>query len=410
MTSAGEKSQDPARILLVDDNATNLNVLRETLQGRGYELRMAKSGEQALKIADKIGPDLVLLDIMMPPGIDGYETLERLQAEPQTAETPVIFLSALHDTKDKVKGLDLGAVDFISKPFQGDEVIARVNTHLTIHRLRRELERRNDELEKANARMTRDLEAAARVQQALLPGSLPTTDRARFAWQYHPCDELAGDALHIHRLSRRHASLYIVDVSGHGVSAALLSVTVTRSLTPSTDPSSLVAMGGDEDDVEAILSPAELARRLNKLYYPMESNGRHYFTLIYAVLDLETGLLRYTTAGHPGPIHVRPDAGAEVIRLAALPIGLLPEADFDDHELQLRPGERLYLFSDGLYEESNADDEEFGLERLAEALAAHSGEPLDESIEAVRRRISDWRGDDRFTDDLSILGIEMRPD
>ncbi len=163
--------KEPQRILLVDDNPTNLQVLFQTLEGRGYELLVAKSGEDALKIAPKAQPHLVLLDIMMP-GIDGYETCRKLKEAPETRESAVIFLSALDDAKDKVRGLDLGAVDFITKPFQGEEVIARVNTHLTIQRLNRQLVDRNQALEH-ELRVADDLlkEARRRVEGPLLGDS-----------------------------------------------------------------------------------------------------------------------------------------------------------------------------------------------------------------------------------------------
>ena len=134
--SAGEAG----RILLVDDEATNLDVLRETLAGPNYRVFVARSGEDALKVARRAKPSLVLLDVVMP-GIDGYETCRRLKEDPDTRDAAVIFLSALNDPKDKVRGFEAGAVDFITKPVQAEEVIARVNTHLTIQRLlRRQLE------------------------------------------------------------------------------------------------------------------------------------------------------------------------------------------------------------------------------------------------------------------------------
>lgn len=144
------ESKDAAEaILLVDDNPTNLQLLFETLDGRGYKLLIAKDGNAALSIARKACPNLILLDIMMPE-IDGYEVCRQLKADPATAEIPVIFLSALTDTKDKVQGLDLGAVDYVTKPFQPDEVIARVNTHLTVYRLKKELDKKNKELQEVN--------------------------------------------------------------------------------------------------------------------------------------------------------------------------------------------------------------------------------------------------------------------
>ena len=144
------KSNDATEaILLVDDNPTNLQLLFETLDGRGYKLLIAKDGKTALSIARKACPNLILLDIMMPE-IDGYEVCRQLKADPATEEIPVIFLSALTDTKDKVQGLDLGAVDYVTKPFQPDEVIARVHTHLTVYRLKKALDEKNIELQEAN--------------------------------------------------------------------------------------------------------------------------------------------------------------------------------------------------------------------------------------------------------------------
>jgi two-component system sensor histidine kinase ChiS len=162
-------------ILLVDDNPTNLQLLFETLDGRGFKLLVAKDGKSALAIAGKARPNLILLDIMMPE-IDGYEVCRQLKADPATAEIPVIFLSALTDTKDKVHGLEIGAVDYVTKPFQPDEVIARVNTHLTVYRLKRALDQKNKELQDANdlleervKKRTAQLEELNRAYQRFVP-------------------------------------------------------------------------------------------------------------------------------------------------------------------------------------------------------------------------------------------------
>ncbi|ABC31894.1 Signal transduction histidine kinase [Hahella chejuensis KCTC 2396] len=134
------------QILLVDDNPANLKILYETLDGRGYKLLVADSGEKALSIVRKSHPDLILLDVMMP-GMDGFEVCRTLKQDPATASSSIIFLSALDDTDSKVMGFDAGGVDYISKPFQVKEVIARVETHLKIHRLEQQLEARNRELQ-----------------------------------------------------------------------------------------------------------------------------------------------------------------------------------------------------------------------------------------------------------------------
>ena len=181
----------------------------------------------------------------------------------------------------------------------------------------------------------------------------------------------------------------------------LLSVSVTRRLEPSTDPSCLVC--GPDD---AVASPAEVARRLNTLY-PMESNDRHYFTMIYGVLDLETGSFRFITAGHPGPILVRPGSPPEQIVVPSLMIGVFQDVNYSDSEVQLAAGDRLYLFSDGLYEETNDKDQQFEVSRLMKALATRVDDPLEAGLEFVRQDLVAWHGSDDFTDDFSILAVEM---
>ena len=172
-TLSASPAEDADRILLVDDDVTNLDALRHTLDSSGYRLFVTRNGESAIEVARRVRPLLILLDVVMP-GIDGYETCRRLKADPDTREAAVIFLSSLDDPKDKVRGLEAGAVDFVSKPFQREEVVARVNTHLTLQRLRRQLEARNTERARELG-VAQELakEAQRRVEGPLL-GSSPT--------------------------------------------------------------------------------------------------------------------------------------------------------------------------------------------------------------------------------------------
>ena len=203
-------TDDADRILLVDDDATNLDVLRHTLDGRGYRLFVTRSGESAIEVARRVHPLLILLDVVMP-GIDGYETCRRLKADPDTREAAVIFLSSLDETKDKVRGLEVGAVDFVSKPFQSEEVVARVNTHLTVQRLRRQLETRNAELARELA-----------VAQELL-----TDARRRVE------GPLLGDSPAIRAL-RESIARYAADVGRPAVDRARTAPDTRRPLAPST--------------------------------------------------------------------------------------------------------------------------------------------------------------------------------
>ena len=241
-----------------------------------------------------------------------------------------------------------------------------------------------------------------RVQRTLLPEGFPETSGWQFAWSYRPCDELAGDALNIVRINDGLIALSLLDVSGHGVPAALLSVTVTRSLHPlAGGAASLVA--GPGENPEAV-DPAEVASRLNAMF-PMASNGDHYFTMIYGLLDVRTRRLRFTTAGHPGPVLAGKGDCPRRMDVTGFPIGMIAEADYDEHVIDLQPGDRLYLHSDGLTEEFNAQAQEFGDERLLGAVADSHALGLNESIESLIRRVIASRGEDHLKDDVSVLAI-----
>ena len=393
-------------LLLVEDEPSNLKVLYETLNGRGYRLLTAKSGEQALAIALKAHPVLVLLDIMMP-GIDGFETCQRLKANPETRDAAVIFLSALEEAKDKVRGFALGAVDFISKPFDAEEVIARVETHLTIRRLERTLLRTNRELAAAAQRMKLELEAAARVQQSFLPEAAPDVEGARFAWAYRPCQDLGGDYFNVFAFDRRHVGVLIVDVCGHGVASSLLTVSVARTLSALRGNRSLVMeASATEADAYRISAPSDVLRRLNTLY-PMDMRARLYFTCLYGVLDLEKPCLRFASAGNPGPIVVHSDGSTERHDRPGIPIGLLADADYEDYTLALQPGDRLYFYSDGLSEERNPDGRLFGAERMRSVIADTVKLGLDESIAKLIGAVVAWRGSESLHDDIAIVATQL---
>jgi sigma-B regulation protein RsbU (phosphoserine phosphatase) len=252
--------------------------------------------------------------------------------------------------------------------------------------------------------MKQDLDAAARVQRTLLPEVFPEIDRLNFAWAYRPCDELAGDALNIVRINNDLVALYLLDVSGHGVPAALLSVTATRSLHPRAAgvPSVVAGPGANPDAVD----PVQVASRLNALY-PMESNGDHYFTLIYGLLNVRTQQFRFTVAGHPAPVLVREGRPPECLDVSGPAIGMFDEAEYEESVIDLQSGDRLYVHSDGLTEEVNAQDEEFGDERLLSAIADGRALGLQESVESLVQKVIAWRGEEHLKDDVSILAVAV---
>ncbi|MHC4714521.1 MAG: PP2C family protein-serine/threonine phosphatase [Planctomycetota bacterium] len=383
------------KLLVVDDNEMNRDMLSRRLSRRGHTVLVAENGAKALEIIEKEPFDLILLDIMMPV-MDGMQVLETVRRTRSASDLPIIMATAKSESEDVVKALKMGANDYVTKPLDFAVVLARLNTQLA-------LKRASDALSAAHARMKRDLEAAARVQQTLLPSSLPESDHANFGWAYRPCDELAGDALNIFEIDGRFVGVYVLDVSGHGVPAALLSVTATRSLTPHGGASQLKE--GLFDKPEDI-SPAAIAARLNRLY-PMEENGGHYFTLLFGVLDTQTGRFLFSSAGQPGPILLRSDGAAEYLDAPGFPVGMTDDVDYEDTVVELRSGDRLYLYSDGVDEEANPEGEVFGRDRLIATIAEGRATDLQESIDLIVRKVIDWHGDDHLKDDVSIAAVEM---
>lgn len=393
----------PANILVVDDTPANLQVLSGMLKDRGYKVRPAPSGKLALLAARRDPPDLILLDINMPE-MDGYEVCKQLKADMGLQGIPVIFISALTEQLDKVKAFATGGVDYITKPFQMEELHARVETHLKLRGLQIELERTNSRLREANDRMSRDLKAAARIQETFLPRDALRVPGANIAWIYRPCDELAGDALNVVPLGNGMVALYVLDVSGHGVASALLSVTLGRLLSAPSEPTSILMRKRGTGESFEIASPAEVAAQLNELF-PFDPATEQFTTLLYGILDTGTGAFRYISAGHPGPVHLPCGGEPVVLESAGFPLGLADEA-YEERSIRLAVGDRLYLYSDGVPEAINPAMQQFGDERLMGVIRQARHHPLQDSVGLILAEIVNWLGSRKPEDDISTLAVE----
>lgn len=394
----------PASILAVDDTPANLQVLSGMLKDRGYKVRPVPSGKLALLAARRDPPDLILLDVNMPD-MNGYEVCEHLKADDDLKEIPVIFISALTEQIDKVKAFAMGGVDYLTKPFQMEELQARVETHLKLRRLQIELAQTNERLAKANVRMSRGLRAAAKIQETFLPRQAPRVPGADFAWIYQPCDELAGDGLNIIPLGDGKVGLYVLDVSGHGVASALLSVSMSRLLSSPSEPSSILVQGRGVGDRLDATPPAEVAAHFNRLF-PFDTATEQFATMVYGILDSANGEFRYISAGHPGPVHLAPGDDPVILEVQGFPIGLTDEP-YEERVIRLGAHDRLYLYSDGVPDATNPAGERFGDPRLLEVIRRTRSDPLKESVDALLREITRWHQSESPQDDLSILAVEV---
>jgi len=452
-------------VLIAEDSRLQAQVLTEKLTDAGFRVRVAENGEVALESIREKRPTIVVSDIEMPK-LTGYELCSAVKADDELKNIPIILLSTLSDPMDIIRGLHCGADNYVTKPYDPEFLIGRIDSLLaspladenetseqlevtllgeryTVNSNRQQvlnllvstfenaveknnelirtnqeltlakdqlslwnekLESLNKKLESTNQRMTRDLTAAARVQQSLLPSGATETGRASVAWKYFPCDELAGDFLNLHRLDERHLSVFVVDVCGHGVAASLLAVTVGRLLTPHVGSSSLVIE--QTNGTSRIVPPIEVVRELNRRL-PMEEQGDLFFTIAYGVLDLQTLEFRHVRAGHPETVHLPSGGTPQLLSCDGMAVGCIEDIDLEEHVLQLSPGDRLFLYSDGVPEVMDPEDKLFGTEQMLEILELGKQKSLDGSVDLLMNVVDRWSKGRSLDDDLSIVGLEI---
>jgi sigma-B regulation protein RsbU (phosphoserine phosphatase) len=402
-------------VLIVDDSAENRDVAARWLRHHGIAVDQALDGRGALELMSRQPYDAVLLDIMMPI-MDGFEVLREIRHTHSATDLPVIMGTAKDGSREIVEAFKLGANDYVTKPFDLPVLLARLRTQISlkraveeIRRLEHGLSERNHELHLANARMQKHLDAAAQVQRALLPEKAPGVPGYRFAWKFQPCAGLAGDILNLFPLEDGLVALYVLDVSGHGVAAALLSVTVSRFLSASPDASSLLWHAGDTSGSNGevaftLESPATVAERLSRRF-PFDHATAQFFTLMYGVLDTRGHRLTYTSAGHPNLLRICRAGSMKLLPASGFPIGIMP-GKYEQYTIDLEPGDRLYIHSDGVSEAMSPARELFGVSRMIDVLTAARDRPLEEGLDALARRTQEWSGGENPNDDQTILAIE----
>jgi sigma-B regulation protein RsbU (phosphoserine phosphatase) len=400
------------RILVAEDNPSTLQALRHHLEAWGHQVVPAQDGAAAWQLFRDEEFFMVISDWVMP-GMDGLELVRHIRAHPRPSYAFIILLTVKSETADLVQGIEAGADDFIPKPFNPNELRARLLAGERIIRLQQALLHRNRELEAANARISsanqrlmEDRQVAANSQKAFLPTDLPKVPGFQFAWVFQPCEELAGDMFNVFRLDESHVALYLLDVSGHGVTAALLAVTLSRLLSPTLAKPSLLKERIQDSPGYRLVPPAEVARHLNQQFTSTTLNSQ-FFTLLYGILDLRTRDFRYVSAGHPGPLLLARDGTSNVLTGGPPAIGIFEAAVYREHAFTLQPGDRLYLYSDGLLETVNGSGQIFGEANLRQTLAQSRSRSLQDSLSALMKAAQDWRGEVALTDDISALAVEI---
>jgi phosphoserine phosphatase RsbU/P len=383
------------KVLIVDDTPENIQVLMETLKDQ-YTIVAAINGEKALRMAvAEPMPDLVLLDIMMP-GMDGYEVCRRLRADEQAQHIPIIFVTAKTEVEDETLGFELGAMDYITKPFSIPVVRARVKAHLELKILRDLEATQRAKLETVLGMLNRELAEAADYVKFLLPQPI-SEGPVMVDWRFVPSTTLGGDSLGYHWLDEDSLAIYLIDVCGHGVGAALHSVSVLNVLRSRNLP-----------DVD-FGRPEQVLAGLNAVF-PMECHRDMYFTMWYGVYKPSSRLLTYASGGHPPALLIqdRTGNGSEIreLRTPNLILGGMDGIDFKYDEVEIKPAARLYVFSDGVYEIMNENGPCWEFDDL-KAYLEDSGDRGKATMDDLWAHVRQIAGSETLEDDFSVLEIRI---
>ncbi|TGK83181.1 response regulator [Leptospira noumeaensis] len=376
------QTKQAAKILVVDDNETNIEIITHILLGQGYEVAVAYDGEYALELAEALDFDLILLDILLP-GLSGLDVAKQLLVMDRSKNTPILFLSALNETSDIVKGLETGAVDYITKPFQESEILARIRTHIKIKTLEKE---RIDLLQS----IQKDLELAKSNQENLVTFQFPPSPLYQIYTSYKPMELVGGDLITYDLLPSGDLDILFGDVTGHGIAAAMVS---------------LMAIITFKTMDKSFLSPSESLFWIHNTLTPLIST--HFISAIYLRYKAEENLLSYSMAGHHNMFLLR---DTNIIKLGTKGFCLMmfpDQLNTDNEDIFLKAGDRLFLFSDGMFEVPNEKEEYLGDQKFQAMIESRIHLPSEEFLESVQKEVLIFSGG-KVADDMTMLLLEIK--
>ncbi len=374
-----------SRILLVEDHPTSRKLLAAMLK-RSYEVAVAASGQEAIGLAQEHQPDMVLLDVEMP-GMDGFETLNILRSGIIDPSVPCIFLTAREDSASREKGLQAGAVDYLTKPYDRHELAIKVKNHLDLYEAKKEIQKANDQ-------MAQEMEMAYQLQRSLLPQAFPSNSRLSFSVTYKPSSKASGDFYDVVEMPDGRIAFAQVDVSGHGVRSAMIGAMFKMAF---------------QSFVREKESPSHLLSRINDNMVTVIPDS-DYLTVFYGIIDVNTLKLDYSNAAHPKPFLFRSATG-DVKELfdGGTIVGAFAAMEYDQGSEVLCQGDRLLIYTDGATEaRRNSDDLQlYGEARLKEVFLENLALTPGEMLNYIVKDIEKFQGNTSFEDDVSLLLISV---
>jgi len=400
------------RILVVDDSVVERNLFVHMVAKWGYPVQFAASGQEAIELIKREKIQLVLADWQMP-GMQGTELCSTLRALDLGQYTYIILMSAQNDEEFLIKALDAGADDVLAKPVDGNELEARLQSAVRRIELQAQLANKTNELSRAHDVIAQDLRAVSSLQRSFLPEALSPFPGLNYQWLSVPSMYVSGDHLHVFELLPDVYGFYLLDVSGHGIPAAVKSMQLVQMFSDHSS-SSIVFEGRFDADGQRIVSrPRDVVGRLNQLFQQTESD-LSYFTMIYGVYNTATRNVALCQAGHPSPLLLSGDKPVKILGDGGYPVGLFDFDEYKDIELTLGNEDALILYSDGVTEVLSAEEEAFGEDRLIGFVnqQAKLGRWAD-LPERIQMQVQGWGGFEveqkGFQDDVSILMLAPKP-
>ena len=390
-TEATPEPQETAKILVVDDEPRNVRILQIQLNARGYTVYTAADGLQALEVVKEEMPDLILLDINMPK-MDGFEVVKQVRANEATEFIPIVMITALRDTREnRIKSIEAGADDFIEKPFDSLEVLARVRSLLRIKHYQ-------DTLAKYNARLQDELQMARSVQEILIPQD-GVQELSGFRVASHCCPEMAvgGDFFDVWEIAPNRLGVFISDVMGHGVSAAFVTVFIKTILA--------------EFQQQIENNPGHLLEILNTRFNDLISSRLFMFaTAFCGIIDLDKGEFVCANAGHSFPfLYNAQEKTYHPVgdKNTGNGLGIWRDSVYETTHYPFDQLSRMFLYTDGVYEAKNPKGEEFTVDRLRRLIDAWADQSVAELVTSVSEAIDTFTDNCPKDDDLTLIAIEV---
>ncbi|MGV6810889.1 MAG: SpoIIE family protein phosphatase [Brevirhabdus sp.] len=398
-------------ILVVDDSKVQRKILIAGLKQTGYRVLEACSGEEALSICENESIDIVLSDWMMP-GMNGLEFCRAFRSMKRESYGYFILLTSKSEKAEVTLGLEAGADDFLTKPVNAAELRARIKSGERILWMERELIERNRlteltlrQISDLHEAIERDLEEARKLQKALVSTPEQTFGEARVSLLLESSGHVGGDLVGAFRIDQSRVVLYAIDVSGHGISSALMTARLAGNLSGNL-PEQNIGITRDSSGGLKARSPESTVRRLNEMVLS-EMDTEHYLTIVYAVIDVETGSGRMCQAGHPHPAIQRANGSVEFIGQGGMPVGLIQGAEYAGVDFHLDVGDRLLITSDGVTECADPSGSMMEDEGLADFLVAtidsHGRDLFSELLNALKS----FGEREDFSDDVSAVLFEF---